>query len=113
MAELCELWGVQKSRTTPYHPQGNGVVERGNRGLGDSLRALLLTRDQEEWDKLLPQLMRAFRATPHSVTGETANMLIYGREVRLPDQLVCPTPPAEEMRREQYVDELADQLEGP
>ena len=60
MAELCDLWGVQKSRTTPYHPQGNGVVERGNRGLGDSLHALLLARDQEEWDKLLPQIMRAF-----------------------------------------------------
>ena len=89
MQELCMLWGVIKTHTTPYHPQANGVVERGNRGLGDSLRALLLTRGQEEWDLLLPQIMRAFRGTPHSVTGETANMLMLGRELRLPDLVDC------------------------
>ena len=30
IAELCTLWSVRKSHTTPYHPQANGVVERGN-----------------------------------------------------------------------------------
>ena len=38
-------------------------------------------------------------------------MLVYGQEVRLPNQLVCPTTPAEETRREWYVYELPDQLE--
>ena len=38
MAKLCALWGVRKSHTTRYHPQANGVVERGNRDLGDMLR---------------------------------------------------------------------------
>jgi len=65
MRELCHLWGVKKTRTTPYHPQGNGVVERGNRVLGDMLRATLLGRGQDEWDLIRPQLMRARRATPH------------------------------------------------
>ena len=61
MQELCQLWGVTKTSTTPYHPQSNGLVERNNRRLGDSLRALLLRRGQDEWDLLLPQIMRAFR----------------------------------------------------
>ena len=64
LKELCQMWNVHKSHTTPYHPQANGIVERNNRGLGDSLRTLLLNRGQEEWDLLLPQLMRAFRGTP-------------------------------------------------
>ena len=92
MKELCQLWGVERTHTTPYHPQGNGVVERNNRQLGDSLRALLLGRGQEEWDLLLPQIMRALRGTPHSTTGETSNALMLGRETRLPDQLQYQTP---------------------
>ena len=40
MMELCALWQVDQTHTTPYHPQANGVVERGNRVLGDALRAL-------------------------------------------------------------------------
>ena len=111
MQELCMLWGVTKTHTTPYHSQANGVVERGNRGLGDSLRALLLTRGQEEWDLFLPQIMRAFRGTPHSVTGETANMLMLGRELRLPDLVDCNPSEAKTFLEHEYVVEMQERLE--
>ena len=57
---------MRKSHTTPCHPQGNGVVERGNRDLWDMLRLMLLGRDEEDWDLLLPQIMRTIRAYPTS-----------------------------------------------
>ena len=41
MAELCSLWRVDQTDATPYHPKSTGVVESGNRVLGDTLRALL------------------------------------------------------------------------
>ena len=110
MFQLCGLWGIKKSRTTPYHPQGNGIVERGNRTIGDFLRALLINRTQDEWDRFLPQIMRTLRASPHASTGETANMMMLGRELRLLDQILCPTTMDEAQERATYV-ELQKRLE--
>ena len=64
MHELHTLWRVDKTKTAPCHLQANRVVERNNRGLGESLRALLPECGQDEWDTFLPHLMRAFRGTP-------------------------------------------------
>ena len=67
MTESSKLWGVAKTRTTPYHPHANGMMERNNKDLGDSLRAQLLEKRQEEWDLLLPQWMRAYRGASHTL----------------------------------------------
>jgi len=109
MKDLCFLWGVNQSRTTPYHPQGNGVVERNNRMLGDSLRSLLLDRGQEEWDLMLPQVMRPYRSTPHTSTGETPNLLMLGRETRVPDHLTYHIPEPEYSIHE-YAAELVERM---
>lgn len=63
------------------------MLERLNRTLGTSLRALLNERPQTDWDLVLPQIMRGLGATPHTTTGETANYMMMGREVRLPDAM--------------------------
>ena len=85
--ELCILWGAEKTRSSPYRPQANSVVGRLNRTLGASLRAMLIGHSQDEWDLMLPKIMRSLRATPHAVTGETPNYLMLGRETRLPDSV--------------------------
>ena len=110
MTDLCQIWGVNQSRTTPYHPQGNGVVERNNRMLGDSLRSLLLGKTQDDWDEVLPQIMRAYRGTPHSSTEETPNMLMLGREVRVPEHVAYHIPERESPVHE-YVAKLLERLQ--
>lgn len=77
-----------KSHTIPYHTQVNSVVDRGNKTLGNVLRAKLLEGD-DEWDLKFPHIMGSIYSMPHNSTNETANILMLGRELRLPDQLFC------------------------
>ena len=103
--------GIAKSRTTPYHPQANGIVERGNRDLGDMLRTLLLRRSEDDWDLLLPYIMRSIRASAHKTTAETPNFLMLGREVRLPEHLLYGPNTDKNVSREQYAVDLQKRLD--
>ena len=90
-SELCNLLEIRKTRTSPRHPQCNGKVERFNRTLIRMIRPYL--QDQHEnWDLNLGCLAGAYRATPHEGTGMTPNLLMLGREVRLPAEIIAGKP---------------------
>lgn len=107
----CKLWGSKKTRTAPYTPTGNSVVERGNKVIGASLRALILDHQHQEWDLLLPQIMRTVRATPHTTTGETPNYMMLGRETRLPESLTCSEATFDTFTAAEYVQDLKRRME--
>lgn len=58
MHQLCECYGITKSRTTPYHPAGNGSVEQMNKTLLNVLRSLEAEK-QCRWSEYLPELLQA------------------------------------------------------
>lgn len=86
------------------------MVERGNRQLEDALRTLLVGNTHDDWDRMLPHIMRAVRGMPHSITKETPNCLTYGREPRIPDQLAYHIPVDHYQSQDSYAAELLGHL---
>ncbi|KAL5517079.1 hypothetical protein EMCRGX_G002548 [Ephydatia muelleri] len=76
--EICQLLGVKMTRTTPYHPQSDGLVERFNRTVLDML-SMAVQQDEHGWDLLLPPVMLAYRTSVQETTGTTPFSLLFGR----------------------------------
>ena len=77
LRETLQAFGVAKSRTTSYHPQGDGMAERLNRSLLQMLRAFV--EKQGDWERYLPLVLYAYRTSVHSSTGVTPFSLMFGR----------------------------------
>ena len=84
---LCDLIGAAKTWTTPYHPQGDGQVERLNKSLVKIL-SKLISDHRRDWadfvPKFVPKAVLAYNTSVHESTGYTPYRLMFGREAILP-----------------------------
>lgn len=83
ITSLYNLMGVRPIKTSPYHPQTDGLVERFNGTLKSMLRKVT-SWDQKNWDKYLPYLLFAYREVPQQATGYAPFELVYGRQPKGP-----------------------------
>uniref|UniRef100_A0A3B3CH96 Integrase catalytic domain-containing protein n=1 Tax=Oryzias melastigma TaxID=30732 RepID=A0A3B3CH96_ORYME len=86
---LCRWMGIKKTRTTPYHPKSDGMVERHNRTLIDQLAKMLLSHGGE-WDEFLKVVCFVYNTTKHSSTHFSPFYLMHGREARVPADVLVP-----------------------
>ena len=110
--ELCSLMEMAKLRTTPYRPSSNGQVERLNREILFKIRAYLDNK-QRDWDRYLPFIGMALRSCVNESTGYSPNMMMLGREVDIPlDLLAGPAPANCEVQKSdsEYVHQLQTDL---
>lgn len=77
MSDLYKLLHIKQLRTSVYHPQTDGLVERFNRTLKSMLRKVI-DKDGKNWDFMLPYLMFAIREVPQASLGFSPFELVYG-----------------------------------
>lgn len=80
--EFCEIAGIKKSRTTPYHPMGNGSAERFNQTLLKML-GTLPNNQKADWKAHIAPLVQAYNATRSDATGYSPHFLMFGSHPRL------------------------------
>ena len=86
--EVCQRFGIHKTRTTSYYPASDGQVERMNRTLIDML-SKYVGQNQRSWDEHIPlYALLAYRLSMHESTALSPAMMTYGRELDLPADLI-------------------------
>ena len=91
--EMCKLLQITKTRTTPYHPISDGMVDRFNKTLTAMLSAFV-NKNHTNWYEKLQFVKMAYRSTEHETSGLTPNMCIFGRETTCPLDIMYEMPQA-------------------
>ena len=89
--EVCQLLGIDKTRTSIRRPQSDGMVERANRSIQNMI-ASYISDKQNDWDEHIPLLMMAYRSSVHETTGISPAMMMFGMELTLPIDMTLGKP---------------------
>lgn len=110
--ELCKIADIKKTRTSPYHPQGNGACERFN---GTLLKMLGTLEDKQksDWKSYIAPLVQAYNSTKSDSTGFSPHFLMFGWHPKLPIDAYLGTSPLPEQETtdpKTYVSKLKHRL---
>jgi hypothetical protein len=95
---LTKKFEIKHKLSTSYHPQTNGLVERFNKTLCESLAKL---QEDKQWDDKIPSVLFAYRNKTHSSTKVKPFYLVYGREANFI---------GEETQTKERLDEIIEDL---
>ncbi|VDI05438.1 Hypothetical predicted protein [Mytilus galloprovincialis] len=107
--QLCDLFGIHKTRTSSYHPMTDGLVEKMNHTLKNVI-ASYIDEGQTDWDEWLPFALMAIRSSVQETTGMTPNKLMFGREINIPLTLLHEPLPSSPPSHIEYIGKLQDNI---
>lgn len=87
--QLCNYLGIKHRVTSAYNPQANGLTERFNRTLVESLVKYVNGRE-DDWDLHIQPILFAYRSAPQKSTKKSPYSLVFGKEPRLPIEFALP-----------------------
>ena len=110
LGKLCQQLQVEKVRTSPYHPQSNGQVERVHQMLMRMI-SKLDTSKKKCWPEHITSICHAYNATWSQVTGYSPYFLMFGCRPRIPIDLLFPTARRVEVKGlDNYITALYEHL---
>ena len=109
IAEICRLLRIQKSHTTAYHPQCDGLIERFNRTLLDMLSTAI--KDHHfDWEDCIRPACMAYNTSVQSSTGYTPFFLTFGREAKIPADIMFGSSNNADVSTSTFAAELRSRL---
>ncbi|PIK35198.1 putative choline/ethanolamine kinase [Apostichopus japonicus] len=104
---ISDLFGFRRIRTTSYHPEANGMIERFHRRLKEAIKA---TDNPSAWYDSLPIIMLALRNNPRRDTDCSPAELLYGEPLTMPCDLITEQKPQGCLDPSDFVDRLRQQM---
>jgi len=109
-AELSLFLEIKKTRTTPFHPQSNGIVERQHQTITNYL-AKFVAKNQLDWDRWIGMCLLALRSARHETIKISPAKMCFGKDLKLPLDLLRGNLSQESfISREDYVLQLKEKL---
>nr|XP_029723307.1 uncharacterized protein LOC115264116 [Aedes albopictus] len=81
-SELTRMLGTTHLRTTAYHPQSNGIIERWHR----TLKSAILCHDPDHRSEHLPMILLGLRTTYKENIKASPTEMVYGTTLRIPSE---------------------------
>ena len=91
MQQLCNIFQVKHIHILPYRPQSNGLTERLNRSILAIMKTLVPDNDHN-WDDKVHSIQSSINSSYHATLGDIPHFVVYGRDKRLPYDLLNSTP---------------------
>lgn len=104
--ELSRMVGCKHLRTTAYHPQSNGLIERWHR----TLKAAIMCHDTPSWADVLPTVLLGLRTAHKDDIGASPAEMLYGQTLRLPGEFFDAPPSA--VNQHEFISQFSQHMQN-